>query len=568
MLMVVAFTPEARATVSQPTGEIMPNPAPMSEIAIATARGFAADTVTLAGLFKYRMEALDPVRDANTVPGTFSPRCEFTGQLVLRGGGCHLALGWYNVTPGSTTPPPANQIYELVPAQLPRCPTPINPALSCCDDTEFCPLADMTTTQAPQHRWNTPPFRAASIRNDPRYLGGLIGFAMIGAEQCSQTKFSQAELNTRSPATAPTDGAPWVTVLIYQSTVDPNGYYIAFEDLPVTTPSWKGNAGNDGDFNDFVFFVTGLNCEGGGKPCDTTLPGVCATGTTQCTNGTTITCKPDIPASPEVCDGLDNDCDGQIDQGNPCTGVNQICDRGVCVQKCNDSEFPCSPGLQCDQGYCKDSLCLGMDCPVGQICVAGQCQGGCDGAVCPPGETCRLGRCIDPCVGVTCPEGLCENGACVPSCTCRGCSTGAVCQEASGHCVEPGCDKMDCGPGLACVQGICTDPCAPPTKCPTGQACSMGHCVQVEVPRPSTGRTVGTRVDAGGYGGTPGGPGTTTGDVGSGASGGGVDSGAGGHKGDGIKRCGCEVGGSSAGLASLLSLVVAAGIAGRRRPRS
>ena len=38
---------------------------------------------------------------------------------------------------------------------------------------------------------------------DARYKGGLIGFAMIGGEHpCSQTKFSQAELNTKSPSTA------------------------------------------------------------------------------------------------------------------------------------------------------------------------------------------------------------------------------------------------------------------------------------------------------------------------------------------------------------------------------
>ncbi|MBC8133351.1 MAG: hypothetical protein H7X95_10260, partial [Deltaproteobacteria bacterium] len=310
---VVLAPLDASAVVSQPTGEFMPNPAPMSEIGIVTSRGFAADTVTLDGLFKYRMEALNPMQDALTTPGTFSPKCEFTGQLVLRGGGCHVAFGWYNVTPGSTTPPPPTEIYELVPAQLPRCPTPINPMQACCDDTEFCPLADMTTTQAPQHRWNAPVFRATNIRMDTRYKGGLIGFAMIGGEQCSQTKFSQAELNTKSPAGAPTNGAPWVSVLVYQSVKDPNGYYIAFEDLPATMASWKGNGGNDGDFNDFVYYVTGVNCEGGGKVCDTRMPGVCAAGTTQCSNGTAIMCKPDIPASTEICDGLDNDCDGMVD---------------------------------------------------------------------------------------------------------------------------------------------------------------------------------------------------------------------------------------------------------------
>jgi hypothetical protein len=443
--------------------------------------------------------------------------------------------------------------------------------MACCDDTEFCPLADMLTTQAPQHRWNAPAFTATNIRTDPRYKGGLIGFAMMGlsTEQCSQTKFSQAELNTKSPAAPPTNGAPWITALIYQSTQDPNGYYIAFEDLPVTTASWKGNGGNDGDFNDFVYYVHGLNCEGGGKACDTGMPGICSTGTTQCTNGTDIMCKPDLIAKPEVCDGLDNDCDGMVDQGNPCTGVNQICDRGVCIQKCNDTEFPCAPGLQCDQGYCRDPKCLGKECPVEQICVAGECRGGCDGVVCPQSQVCRLGRCVDPCADVKCDSGICDNGACVPACPCRTCGAGTACKESDGHCVEPGCEKMDCGAGLVCVKGACVDPCYGATRCPAGQKCSMGQCMDVvEMAPTGTGGQLFMRFDAGGYGGVSGGTGAAPG---SGATSGGVDAGAGelpGGPGNGVKRCGCDVGGSSAGVLSLLSLVVAAGVASRRRQRS
>jgi hypothetical protein len=553
----------AMAAVAQPTGEAMPNLAPLAEINIATGRGFAADAGTLEGLFKYRGELLDPRRDAQTSPGTFSPMCRFTGQLVLRGGGCHVGFGWYNVTPNSTTPPPPSQIYELVPAQLPACPMPIVPTQACCDDTEFCPLATDVTTQAPQHRSNSPTFSADNIVADPRYRGGLIGFAMIGdaSSQCSQTKFSQAELNTSSPAGPPTNGAPWITVLVYQSIVTPTAYYLAFEDLPVTTATWRGNGGNDGDFNDFVYYITGLNCDGGGKSCDTGMMGVCAGGTTQCTNGTSIVCKPDVPASTEICDGLDNDCDGVVDQGNPCTGANQICDRGVCVNQCNDTEFPCLLGFQCDQGYCKDPRCLGINCPVGQVCVAGACQGGCDGVVCPHGQACRIGRCIDPCAGVTCLAGdVCEGGACVPQCSCRPCSAGLAC-AADGRCVDAGCEMMSCGAGLVCVGGACMDPCDTGTMCPAGQTCSTGGCV--ETPLMGTGGTVGTRFDAGAVGGRSGGAGT--------GARSGVDSGVPGDPGmapgNGVAKCGCDVGGQSAGLFSALSLLIAAGILTRRRSR-
>ncbi len=49
-----------------------------------------------------------------------------------------------------------------------------------------------------------------------------------------------------------------------------------------------------------------------GDPCETGELGVCAEGSEQCQGGSVV-CVPDIPASPEICDGLDNDCNGEVD---------------------------------------------------------------------------------------------------------------------------------------------------------------------------------------------------------------------------------------------------------------
>src|ERR1700709_2912378 len=97
---------------------------------------------TLQGLFTSRGEHIDYVKDAQTTPGTFSPQCGLTVQFVLHVGGCSVGLGWYNVAPGSTTPPAEDQIYMLVPPIIPTCPAPplsIDPSQLCCDDTDFCP---------------------------------------------------------------------------------------------------------------------------------------------------------------------------------------------------------------------------------------------------------------------------------------------------------------------------------------------------------------------------------------------------------------------------------------------
>ncbi|MDC3955673.1 MopE-related protein [Polyangium jinanense] len=53
---------------------------------------------------------------------------------------------------------------------------------------------------------------------------------------------------------------------------------------------------------------------GAGLSCDTALPGVCAAGTSTCKNAA-VTCEPNVKPSPEAPDGLDNDCNGQVDDG-------------------------------------------------------------------------------------------------------------------------------------------------------------------------------------------------------------------------------------------------------------
>ena len=65
---------------------------------------------------------------------------------------------------------------------------------------------------------------------------------------------------------------------------------------------------------------------GGGKPCNTNLAAPCHTGVSTCQGGA-IKCVPNVTPSNEVCNNKDDDCDGQIDNGNP--GGGHACDPGI-----------------------------------------------------------------------------------------------------------------------------------------------------------------------------------------------------------------------------------------------
>jgi hypothetical protein len=388
--------------------------------------------VQLYTLFTQRSETINWQTDAHTAPSTFSPLCGFTATFVLNQAGSHFGLAWYNAT-GSR--PPASGLHQLLAAG-----------------------AAVGTT-----------INSANIRMDPAYTGGLIGFALIGGE----THYTESQWD--NVCTSCTPNAPWITALMYRSTQTPNAYYVCFEDGGTSATGWN----NDGDFNDDVFFVTGVTCSGGGAMCDTGMMGVCANGVQQCTSGGTLSCVPVVSASTEVCNGVDDDCDGMVDEGNGiCTMAGFLCDHGTCVHPCDAGEFRCATGLTCNAaGFCVDPLCANTMCTAGTVCHAGTCRAPCDGVTCPHGTVCRVDRCVDPCMGVTCSGGqVCDAGVCRDSCTCQPCATGLTCDMTSGRCGDPACATVTCNAGQFCSGGTCMDGCTGVT-CPPAQLCMAGACV-------------------------------------------------------------------------------------------
>ncbi len=438
LLLAFAFYATPRAgfsAVTEPNGIDVP------------AVSSSSSEQSLQSFFDAEGEQIDAVSDASAVPGAFSPLCDFEGALVLSEAAALAGINWYNVDEADPTRVPTeSELFPLV---------PIGAALG-------------------------ETFGSSDIRDNPNYAGGLIGFALMkdfSGDPSSPTPvavyFSEYERNAFCSQCSAADY--WKMALSYPSTVDANVYYLAFED-------WEGAGdtgwgGNDGDFNDKVFEIRGVICVGGGEPCDTGLPGVCSGGLTECQPGGTLECEPQIESSPEVCDNLDNNCDGVIDGAPDLCSDREICFRGRCVPSCTSGEFRCEGSEVCENGVCIERACQGIVCSAGQICQSGQCVGGCTDVTCPIGQYCnvQLGLCIAPCDGVVCGIGeVCENGVCVVGCACSGCDDGDSCTER-GECVDAGCESVECTAGFACVEGECVDACAG-AVCPGGAACTEGQC--------------------------------------------------------------------------------------------
>jgi MYXO-CTERM domain-containing protein len=387
-------------------------------------------------------ETIDPLTDAAVTPQTFRPECSLTFTLLRRLTDFRNSFGWYNVT-GQV--PAADELYEFIH----------------CDDVPV-----------PWEQGTNQTSRVLAIKDDPRYLGGEIGFfqaralsggcANVGDPATVQfVVYSQPELN---PEDTP---EPFIHLIIMDSKIQSNVFYFAWEDLI---------SGGDNDFSDLLLRIEGITCSGGGEACDTGESGVCGPGLTQCENGE-IVCLPRQAASDEACNGLDDDCDGAVDDGDLCE-PGEICDRGVCIRSCGGGEFRCSAGLVCrDDGYCVDPACETVQCDVGQICYAGDCVDPCGGVVCPFGQECRAGRCVDPCAGVACGDNrVCIDGACLTTCECSGCGDGSLCSADRGMCIEAACNDVSCEPGTHCEGGSCVDDCDG-AVCPPGQSCEAGECV-------------------------------------------------------------------------------------------
>ncbi len=98
---------------------------------------------------------------------------------------------------------------------------------------------------------------------------------------------------------------------------------------------------------------------GGGMTCSTGLSGICGPGTTACSNGA-IKCNSNQMPRAETCNGLDDNCNGSTDEGNPESG--QACTANGQVGQCRQGTTTCSGGmLACTPSAPTTEICDGLD---------------------------------------------------------------------------------------------------------------------------------------------------------------------------------------------------------------
>ncbi len=282
--------------------------------------------------------------------------------------------------------------------------------------------------------------------------------------------------------------------------------------IAAVNPAPGGGASNALPFAVTAAPIGGDAVVGDAEDAGSTGDGEVVGDTTDASADATPACVP----KPEVCDGQDNDCNGQTDEascddGDVCTTadacVNAKCagkakdcaDTDACtVDSCNGADgkcenvafegcgLPCAATSDCkeDANPCAVAACQAGKCAVligkaacndNNLCTDDACdsKSGCantaNTASCTDGKVCMQG---DSCANKACAPGkvsLCDDGN---SCTLDTCSEASGCsyQATSGACD----DGDGCTVGETCADGGCKGAVA--KNCDDGKPCTVDSC--------------------------------------------------------------------------------------------
>ena len=187
--------------------------------------------------------------------------------------------------------------------------------------------------------------------------------------------------------------------------------------------------------------------------------GNCQSGISECVFGSWSECHDEVTPEEEQDDGLDNDCDGDIDE---------------------DFQIPHLPNPESEPECYSNS-----DCLTGYICQYGQCEYEENEPDVTFNPECRSDS--------ECDYGeICENEECISGCnTDYDCENGYIC--ASGQCEmeevditpEPECIvDSDCDLGNICIREVCDAGCNSDNDCPDEYFCvdEEGVCAEIDDP--------------------------------------------------------------------------------------
>jgi len=187
-------------------------------------------------------------------------------------------------------------------------------------------------------------------------------------------------------------------------------------------------------------------------------------------------------AKPELCNKLDDNCNGLTDEGQVCCECGDAkCNPMQCGETmdncgvdcapcgdgiCSSGETPKSCGVDCC-GTCGDAKCL-LGCAENATTCPVDCATACGNSTCEGGENPK--NCPEDCATIICGNGTCEAtetpaicpkdcGSACGNCVCEAGETGVSCPQDCGYCGDGLCSNCGVHPESA---GTCQADCGPP----------------------------------------------------------------------------------------------------------
>ncbi|MET0387063.1 MAG: MopE-related protein [Polyangiales bacterium] len=227
---------------------------------------------------------------------------------------------------------------------------------------------------------------------------GKAGATDAGAIADWAPEPTPSKSDAATPAVPPRDTAPRGGEPALPESADEDASVAQREDRPPErdgcVPTREVCDRVDNDCDDTI--DEGCECRDGDRiacydgPAETLDVGVCHAGQRVCEAGSFSACRNAVTPEAESCNGVDDDCDGKVDNGGGESDSAEHC--GVCG-------LACALGSDCCEGRCTDVLgsdvnhCGGC----GTVCTEGKLPGCCGGGCVDLLTDQYCGRCDNAC---------------------------------------------------------------------------------------------------------------------------------------------------------------------------